>query len=163
MMFKKTNKGGSQSLTPSSGSSSLSTSGWATLPINSRYLHGISWKRPVVLDAALTACAHGSLSPGISNRWNLCGYTSLPLAALVSLTITYKLEKATELPCACRTGLGRPCCRLPWPCMPIVTSLWTQKVKLGDFLIFSASRTVFHHNSDAVIQLLEAASLALLV
>ncbi|XP_042494991.1 mediator of RNA polymerase II transcription subunit 33A-like [Macadamia integrifolia] len=42
----------------------------------------------------------------------------------------------------------------PWPCMPIVASLWAQKVEhWSDFLVFSASRTVFHHNSDAVVQL----------
>lgn len=45
----------------------------------------------------------------------------------------------------------------PWPCMPIVASLWSQKVKRwSDFLIFSASRTVFHHNCDAVVQLLKS-------
>jgi len=43
----------------------------------------------------------------------------------------------------------------PWPSMPIVAALWTQKVKRwSDFLIFSASGTVFHHNDDAVVQLL---------
>lgn len=82
----------------------------------------------------------------------------LPLAALVSLTITYKLDKATErflvLVGPALDSLAAAC---PWPCMPIVTSLWTQKVKRwSDFLIFSASRTVFHHNSDAVIQLLRS-------
>ncbi|CAN6918357.1 unnamed protein product [Brassica oleracea] len=39
--------------------------------------------------------------------------------------------------------------------MPIVASLWTQKAKRWfDFLVFSASRTVFLHNPDAVVQLL---------
>lgn len=64
MMFKKTNKGGSQSLTPSSGSSSLSTSG---VDDSSDQLKIPAWDileaAPFVLDAALTACAHGSLSP----------------------------------------------------------------------------------------------------
>jgi len=41
--------------------------------------------------------------------------------------------------------------------MPIVASLWTQKVKRwSDFLVFSASRTVFLHNNDAVVQLLKS-------
>ncbi|KAG0480464.1 hypothetical protein HPP92_011322 [Vanilla planifolia] len=41
--------------------------------------------------------------------------------------------------------------------MPIVAALWTQKVKRWfDFLVFSASRTVFHHNNDAVVQLLRS-------
>ncbi|KAJ0258066.1 Mediator of RNA polymerase II transcription subunit 33B [Hirschfeldia incana] len=229
MMFKKTNKGGSQSLTPSSGSSSLSTSG---VDDSSDQLKIPGWDileaAPFVLDAALTACAHGSLSPrelatGLktladflpATLGTMVSYFSsevtrglwkpvsmngtdwpspaanlasveqqielilaatgvdvprlpadgisaatlpLPLAALVSLTITYKLEKATErflvLVGPALDALAAAC---PWPCMPIVTSLWTQKVKRwSDFLIFSASRTVFHHNSDAVIQLLRS-------
>ncbi|CAH8320696.1 unnamed protein product [Eruca vesicaria subsp. sativa] len=229
MMFKKTNKGGSQSLTPSSGSSSLSTSG---VDDSSDQLKIPAWDileaAPFVLDAALTACAHGSLSPrelatGLktladflpATLGTMVSYFSsevtrglwkpvsmngtdwpspaanlasveqqielilaatgvdvprlpadgisaatlpLPLAALVSLTITYKLEKATErflvLVGPALDALAAAC---PWPCMPIVTSLWTQKVKRwSDFLIFSASRTVFHHNSDAVIQLLRS-------
>ncbi|GMH31659.1 hypothetical protein Nepgr_033503 [Nepenthes gracilis] len=41
--------------------------------------------------------------------------------------------------------------------MPIVASLWTQKVKRwSDFLIFSASCTVFLHNNDVVVQLLKS-------
>lgn len=41
--------------------------------------------------------------------------------------------------------------------MPIVASLWTQKAKRwSDFLVFSASRTVFLHNKDAVVQLLRS-------
>lgn len=51
-------------------------------------------------------------------------------------------------------GLAAGC---PWPCMPIVASLWTQKARRwSDFLIFSASRTVFLHNSDAVVQLVKS-------
>ncbi|ESQ39456.1 hypothetical protein EUTSA_v10001284mg [Eutrema salsugineum] len=229
MMFKKASKGGSQSLTPSSGSSSLSTSG---VDDSSDQLKLPAWDileaAPFVLDAALTACAHGSLSPrelatGLkiladflpATLGTMVSYFSsevtrglwkpvsmngtdwpspaanlasveqqiekilaatgvdvprlpadgisaatlpLPLAALVSLTITYKLEKATErflvLVGPALDSLAAAC---PWPCMPIVTSLWTQKVKRwSDFLIFSASRTVFHHNSDAVIQLLRS-------
>ncbi|GAB2233109.1 hypothetical protein Droror1_Dr00002324 [Drosera rotundifolia] len=80
----------------------------------------------------------------------------LPLAALLSLTITYKLDKASEryLNLAGRAVimLSASC---PWPCLPIVAALWAQKVKRwSDFLIFSASRTVFHHDNDAVVQLL---------
>ncbi|GMH25966.1 hypothetical protein Nepgr_027809 [Nepenthes gracilis] len=82
----------------------------------------------------------------------------LPLAALLSLTITYKLDKTSEryLNLAGRAVVYLAAC-CPWPCMPIVTALWAQKVKRwSDFLVFSASRTVFHHNSDAVVQLLRS-------
>lgn len=82
----------------------------------------------------------------------------LPLAAFVSLTITYKLDKASErflnLAGPALESLAASC---PWPSMPIVAALWTQKVKRwSDFLIFSASRTVFHHSNDTVVQLLRS-------
>ncbi|XP_007034585.2 PREDICTED: mediator of RNA polymerase II transcription subunit 33A [Theobroma cacao] len=82
----------------------------------------------------------------------------LPLAAFVSLTITYKIDKASErflnLAGPALESLAADC---PWPCMPIVASLWTQKAKRWfDFLVFSASRTVFLHNRDAVVQLLKS-------
>lgn len=82
----------------------------------------------------------------------------LPLAAFVSLTITYKLDKASErflnLAGPALESLAASC---PWPSMPIVAALWTQKVKRwSDFLIFSASGTVFHHNNDAVVQLVRS-------
>lgn len=82
----------------------------------------------------------------------------LPLAAFVSLTITYKIDRASErflnLAGPALESLAADC---PWPCMPIVASLWTQKAKRwSDFLVFSASRTVFLHSSDAVVQLLKS-------
>ncbi|KAJ3693747.1 hypothetical protein LUZ60_009227 [Juncus effusus] len=86
----------------------------------------------------------------------------LPLAAFVSLTITYKLDKASQL----FLNLAGPALEnlavsCPWPSMPIVAALWTQKVRRwSDFLIFSASRTVFHHNHDAVVQLLRSCFMA---
>lgn len=82
----------------------------------------------------------------------------LPLAAFVSVTITYKIDRASErfLSLAGPTleSLAAGC---PWPCMPIVASLWTQKAKRwSDFLVFSASRTVFLQNSQSVVQLLKS-------
>ncbi|KAJ0699236.1 putative mediator of RNA polymerase II transcription subunit 33A/B [Helianthus annuus] len=81
----------------------------------------------------------------------------LPLAALVSLTITYKVDRVSEsvlnLAAPALNTLGASC---PWPCMAIISALWVQKAKRWtDYLIFSASRTVFHHNSNAVVQLLK--------
>lgn len=82
----------------------------------------------------------------------------LPLAALISLTITYKLDKASErLLALVGPALNSLAASCSWPCTPIIASLWAQKVKRwNDFLVFSASRTVFHHNSDAVVQLLKS-------
>ncbi|KAK3005901.1 hypothetical protein RJ639_017767 [Escallonia herrerae] len=227
MMFKKINRGG-QSLTPATSGSSNSSGGGTE--DSSLRLKLPAWDIleavPFVLDAALTACAHGRLSPrelatglkdladflpaslativsyfsaevtrglwkpafmngtdwpspaanlsmveqqinqilaatGVDVPSLAAGASSpatlpLPLAALVSLTITYKLDRATDrflnLIGPALNTLGAGC---PWPCMPILSSLWAQKAKRwSDFLVFSASRTVFHHNSDAVVQLL---------
>ncbi|KAK4407107.1 Mediator of RNA polymerase II transcription subunitB [Sesamum angolense] len=80
----------------------------------------------------------------------------LPLAALVSLTITFKLDRDTDrylnLVGPALSNLGISC---PWPCMPVIAALWAQKVKRwSDFIVFSASQTVFHHSNDAVVQLI---------
>ncbi|GMH16662.1 hypothetical protein Nepgr_018503 [Nepenthes gracilis] len=73
-----------------------------------------------------------SLSAGGSSPATL----PLPLAAFTSLTITYKFDKVSErflnLTSPALESLTAGC---PWPCMPIVASLWTQKVKRWrDFL-----------------------------
>ncbi|KAL9401026.1 hypothetical protein Peur_004875 [Populus x canadensis] len=229
MMFRKINRG-SQSITTvtsvSSGSSGPGTDDSTPRPKLPAW--DILEAVPFVVDAALTACAHGRLSPrelatglkdladflpaslativsyfsaevsrgvwkpvfmngtdwpspaanlsiveekikkilaatGVDVPSLAAGVSSLatiplPLAAFVSLTITYKIDKASErflnLAGPALESLAAGC---PWPCMPIVASLWTQKAKRWfDFLVFSASRTVFLHNNDAVFQLLKS-------
>ncbi|KAL4272542.1 hypothetical protein GQ457_13G024970 [Hibiscus cannabinus] len=229
MMFRKINKGGQSITSVTSGSSSSSGAGNED---NSLKPNLPAWDIleavPYVVDAALTACAHGRLSPrelatglkdladflpaclativsyfsaevsrcvwkpvvmngmdwpspaaNLSNveehikkilaatgvdvpRLSAGGSSlatlPLPLAAFVSLTITYKIDKASErflnLAGPALESLAADC---PWPCMPIVASLWTQKAKRWfDFLVFSASRTIFLHNSDATVQLLKS-------
>ncbi|PSR94800.1 Mediator of RNA polymerase II transcription subunit 33A like [Actinidia chinensis var. chinensis] len=227
MMFGKVNRVG-HSLTPTPSGSSNS-SGSATEDTSLR-LKLPAWDImeavPFVLDAALTACAHGRLSPrelatGLkdladflpASMATIVSYFSaevtrgiwkpasmngtdwpspaanlafverqikkilactgvdvpslvaggsfpatlpLPLAALISLTITFKLDKSSErLLFLIGPALDTLAAGCPWPCLPIIASLWAQKVKRwSDYLIFSASRAVFHHNSDAVDQLL---------
>ncbi|XP_068659535.1 mediator of RNA polymerase II transcription subunit 33A-like [Aristolochia californica] len=234
MMFKKITKGGSnQSMTPgTSGSASFSSSSGHSNEDVSLRPKLPAWEIlevvPFVVDAALSACSHGRLSPrelatglkdladflpaslativsyfsaevtrGVwkpafmnGSDWpspaaNLSAVEAhikkivattgvnvpslvavgsspatlpLPLAAFVSLTITYKLDRASErilnLAGPALESLAAGC---PWPSMPIVASLWAQKVKRwNDFLIFSASRTVFQQSSDAVVQLLKS-------
>ncbi|XP_038723741.1 mediator of RNA polymerase II transcription subunit 33A isoform X2 [Tripterygium wilfordii] len=229
MIFRKINRGSQPLTSVTSGSSSSSGPG-----IEDTSLRPLlpAWDVleavPFVVDAALTACAHGRLSPrelatGLKDLADflpvslatIVSYFSaevsrcvwkpvimngtdwpspaaslsnvedkikkilattgvdvpslaaggstpatlpLPLAAFVSLTITYKIDKASErflnLAGPALECLAAGC---PWPCMPIVASLWTQKAKRWcDFLVFSASRTVFLHNSDAVVQLLKS-------
>ncbi|KAI3775212.1 hypothetical protein L1987_49781 [Smallanthus sonchifolius] len=227
MMFRKINR--NQPLNSVSGSSSSSGPGSEDASLRPKLpAWDILEAVPFVVDAALTACAHGRLSPrelctglkdladflpaslaiivsyfsaevsrgvwkpvfmngtdwpspaanlsnveehiknilaatnvnvprlfaGISSPFTL----PLPLAAFVSVTITYKLDKASQrflnLAGPALESLAAGC---PWPCMPIVASLWTQKAKKwSDFLVFSSSRTVFLHDNDAVYQLLKS-------
>ncbi|CAK9173677.1 unnamed protein product [Ilex paraguariensis] len=229
MMFSKINKGSQSLISVTSGSSSSSGAGSEDTSLRPKLpAWDILEAVPFVVDAALTACAHGKLSPrelctglkeladllpaslativsylsaevtrgvwkpvfmngtdwpspaanlsnveehikkilaatGVDVLSLLAGGSSpatlpLPLAAFVSLTITYKLDKASQrflnLAGPALEYLAAGC---PWPCMPIVASLWTQKAKRwSDSLVFSASRTVFSHNNDAVVQLLKS-------
>ncbi|TKY62478.1 Mediator of RNA polymerase II transcription subunit 33B [Spatholobus suberectus] len=96
--------------------------------------------------------------PSLAVDGNSPATLHLPLAAFVSLTITYKLDKAAErflaLIAPAMSALASGC---PWPSLPIVTSLWIQKAKpWSNYFVLSASRTVFHHNRDAVVQLLKS-------
>ncbi|KAI4317736.1 hypothetical protein L6164_025583 [Bauhinia variegata] len=225
MMFRKINRGSQNSVT--SGSSSSSGPGNEDTFMRPKLpAWDILEAVPFVVDAALTACAHGRLSPrelatGLKDLADflpaslatIVSYFSaevsrgvwkpvfmngtdwpspaanllnveeqmrkilaatgvdipslvsggsatlpLPLAAFVSLTITYKIDRASErflnLAGPALESLAAGC---PWPCMAIVASLWTQKAKRwSDFLVFSASRTVFLHNNDAVVRLLKS-------
>ncbi|GFY85183.1 REF4-related 1 [Actinidia rufa] len=208
MMFRKINRASQSVTTITSGSSSSSGTGNEDTSLRPKLpAWDVLEAVPFVVDAALTACAHGRLSPrelctglkdladflpaslatiigqaplqislmfegqikkilaatGVDVPSLVSGGRSpatlpLPLAAFVSLTITYKLDKASQrflnLAGPALETLAAGC---PWPCMPIVASLWTQKVKRwSDFLVFSASRTVFLHNNHAVVQLLKS-------
>ncbi|KAJ9696261.1 hypothetical protein PVL29_008476 [Vitis rotundifolia] len=229
MMFRKIGRGGQPLMPTASGSSNSSGSGPEDASLRLKLpAWDILEAIPFVLDAALTACAHGRLSPrelatGLKDLSDflpaslatIASYFSaevtrgiwkpafmngtdwpspaanlsvveqqikkvlaatgvdvpslaavgsspatlpLPLAALVSLTITYKLDRATDrLLTVVGPALNSLAAGCPWPCMPIIASLWAQKVKRwADYIIFSASRTVFHHKSDAVVQLLKS-------
>ncbi|KAL4558798.1 hypothetical protein LXL04_037000 [Taraxacum kok-saghyz] len=230
MMFRKMKSGQSQTVTTTTTTSTSSSSS-GTIPEDCIVrLKLPAWDIleavPFVLDAALTACAHGRLSPrelttGLkdladflpASMATIVSYLSaettrglwkpasmngtdwpspasslsmveknmnkilsatgvnvpslsagvsnptlpLPMAALVSLTITYKVDRVSEsvlnLAAPALNTLGASC---PWPCMAIISALWVSKAKRWtDYLVFSASRTVFHHSSDAVVQLLK--------
>jgi len=82
----------------------------------------------------------------------------LPMAALVSLTITFKLEKNLDYIQAvigqalenCSTGCS-------WPSMPIIGALWTQKVRRWrEFIVFSCTLSSFTRDKDAVAQLIRS-------
>uniref|UniRef100_A0A0D9WWS8 Mediator of RNA polymerase II transcription subunit 33A n=1 Tax=Leersia perrieri TaxID=77586 RepID=A0A0D9WWS8_9ORYZ len=128
------------------------------------FMNGTDWPSPAANLSMVEehikkiVAATGIDVPRLVTGGSTLGTLPLPLAAFVSLTITYKLDKASErflnLAGPALENLAASC---PWPSMPIVAALWTQKVKRwSDFLVFSASRTVFHHNNNSVFQLLRS-------
>ena len=82
----------------------------------------------------------------------------LPMAALVSLTITFKLDKSLEyIHAVAGTSLENCASCCPWPSMPVIGSLWAQKVRRWhDFIVASCSRSVFRQDKKAVAQLLRS-------
>ncbi|KAJ1442554.1 putative mediator of RNA polymerase II transcription subunit [Sesbania bispinosa] len=127
-------------------------------------MNGTDWPSPaanlsiVEQQIKKILAATGVDVPSLAIDGNAPATLPLPLAAFLSLTITYKLDKTSErflvLIGPSLITLSAGC---PWPCMPIVGSLWAQKVKRwSDFFVFSASGTVFHHSRDAVVQLLKS-------
>ncbi|XP_004494899.1 mediator of RNA polymerase II transcription subunit 33B-like isoform X2 [Cicer arietinum] len=128
------------------------------------FMNGTDWPSPaanlsiVEQQIKKILAATGVNVPSLAIDGNAPATLPLPLAAFLSLTITYKLDKSSErflvLIGPSLINLSSGC---PWPCMPIVGSLWAQKVKRwSDFFVFSASGTVFHHSRDAVVQLLKS-------
>ncbi|KAL3001107.1 hypothetical protein AAZX31_09G248800 [Glycine max] len=82
----------------------------------------------------------------------------LPMAALVSLSITFKLDKSQEYMHAI-TGAALENCAsgCPWPSMPVIGSLWAQKGRhWHNFIVVSGSRSVFKHSNECVAQLLRS-------
>ncbi|KAG2691201.1 hypothetical protein I3760_09G225700 [Carya illinoinensis] len=82
----------------------------------------------------------------------------LPMAALVSLTITFKLDKSLEYVHSV-AGLALEHCAsgCPWPSMHIIGSLWAQKIRRWhNFIVVSSSRSIFRQNKEAVAQLLRS-------
>ncbi|KAJ3688467.1 hypothetical protein LUZ61_017631 [Rhynchospora tenuis] len=82
----------------------------------------------------------------------------LPLAAFLSLTITFKLDKNSEY---MRSVIGRALenylVNCPWPIMLTICALWMQKARMWhDFIVLLGARSHFTNDKDAVRQLLHS-------
>ncbi|XP_020695036.1 mediator of RNA polymerase II transcription subunit 33A-like isoform X3 [Dendrobium catenatum] len=82
----------------------------------------------------------------------------LPMAALVSLTITFKLDKSLEyIHAVVGQALENSSAGSPWPTMPIIGALWAQKVRRWhDFIVLTATRSPFTRDKEAVAQLIRS-------
>ncbi|KAK1264927.1 Mediator of RNA polymerase II transcription subunit 33A [Acorus gramineus] len=82
----------------------------------------------------------------------------LPMAVLVSLTITFKLDKRLEYIHAVAGSAMENCAMgCPWSSMPIIGALWAQKVRRWhDFIVVSCSRSPFRRDPEATSQLMRS-------
>ena len=81
----------------------------------------------------------------------------LPLAALIGLTITFKLDKSGDTVLSI-AGPGLETCSSagPWFSMQVVAALWAQKVKRWhDYIVYLGAMHVFKQNKSALLQLLK--------
>ncbi|KAJ6812124.1 putative mediator of RNA polymerase II transcription subunit 33A [Iris pallida] len=82
----------------------------------------------------------------------------LPMAALVSLTITFKLDKSLSyIFNVVGQALENCASGCSWPSMPIIGALWTQKVsRWHDYIIFACALSPFTRDKSAVAQLIRS-------
>ena len=88
----------------------------------------------------------------------------LPMAALISLTITFKLDRSLEyIQGVIGQALENCAGGSSWPSMPIIGALWTQKVRRWhDFIVLSCMLCPFGRDKDAVAQLIQSCFLSFL-
>ncbi|XP_078177877.1 mediator of RNA polymerase II transcription subunit 33A-like isoform X2 [Carex rostrata] len=82
----------------------------------------------------------------------------LPIAVLVSLTITFKLDKNDDhMHGIIGHALENCASSSSWPSMPIVGALWTQKVRRWhNFVVLSCTRSPFARDKNATAQLIKS-------
>lgn len=126
-------------------------------------MNGIDWPSPAAILQSIESeikeilAAAGVDVPSCSSGCS-SAMLPLPMAALVSLTITFKLDKSLEyVHSVAGPALENCASGCPWPSMPIVGSLWAQKVRRWhEFIVVLCSRSVFRQNKEAVAQLLRS-------
>ncbi|KAK4748153.1 hypothetical protein SAY87_014739 [Trapa incisa] len=130
---------------------------WKLVPMN-----GVDWPSPGQILPKVESDMKGVLeAAGVhlpSYPSSVAPMLPLPMAALVSLTITFKLDRSLEYihsvvgPALENSALGSP-----WPSMAIISSLWAQKVRRWHhFIVASSSRSVLMKSQEAVTQVLRS-------
>ncbi|XP_010538443.1 PREDICTED: mediator of RNA polymerase II transcription subunit 33A-like isoform X2 [Tarenaya hassleriana] len=132
---------------------------WKPVPMN-----GTDWPSPAAILPTVESEMKQVLSTaGVNTR--ICSSSEdsqamlpLPVAALVSLTITFKLTKNLEyIHAVAGPALENCASGCAWPSIPIISSLWAQKVRRWhDFIVVACSRSVFRQNKEALSQILRS-------
>lgn len=131
---------------------------WKPVPMN-----GTDWPSPAAILSAVDSEIKEILAAaGVDFPCGSSGQSPpmlpLPMAALVSLTITFKLNKSHEyIHAVVGPALENCSSGCPWPSIPIIGSLWAQKVRRWHhFIVVSCARSVLKRNKVAVAQLLRS-------
>ncbi|KAH9737118.1 hypothetical protein KPL71_018339 [Citrus sinensis] len=139
-------------------SAEISRGIWKAVPMN-----GTDWPSPAPMLPSIESEIKEILAAvGVSVPCCSAGTSPLtlplPVAVLVSLTITFKLTKSLDyIHAVIGPALENCAAGCSWPCIPIIGSLWAQKVRRWhDFIVVSCSRSVFWKNQEAVSQLLRS-------
>ncbi|OMO77508.1 hypothetical protein COLO4_25124 [Corchorus olitorius] len=130
---------------------------WKPVPMN-----GTDWPSPSAI-LPLIESEMKQILAGAGVNVPSCSFGTslmlpLPIAALVSLTITFKLNKSLEyIHAVVGPALENCASSCPWPSIPIIGSLWAQKIhRWHNFIVVSCSRSVFRQNKEAIAQLLRS-------
>ncbi|KAL5738909.1 hypothetical protein ACOSQ2_028089 [Xanthoceras sorbifolium] len=131
---------------------------WKPVPMN-----GTDWPSPAaILPSVESEMKEILAGAGVNVPFSSSGTSTvmlpLPIAALVSLTITFKLNRSLEyIHAVVGPALENCASGCPWPSIPTIGSLWAQKVRRWhDFIVVSCSRSVFRQNKEAGAQLLRS-------
>ncbi|KAL6865104.1 hypothetical protein ACP4OV_016255 [Aristida adscensionis] len=126
-------------------------------------LNGSDWPSPAatlqaveyeIKEALAFAGIHINISPRACQAMPML---PLPIAALISLSITVKMEEFSHVHGIIAEGMKICAAASSWPSMPIIGALWSQKVRRWhDFIILSCLESSFTRDNNAVAQLIRS-------
>ncbi|CAL4899961.1 unnamed protein product [Urochloa decumbens] len=126
-------------------------------------LNGTDWPSPaatlpVVESEINEILASAGVDINISSRpRSVMPMLPLPIAALISLSITVKMEEFSHLHGIIGQGIEICATSSSWPSMQIIGALWSQKVRRWhDFIILACSQSPFIRDNAAVAQLIRS-------
>ncbi|XP_038693797.1 mediator of RNA polymerase II transcription subunit 33A-like isoform X2 [Tripterygium wilfordii] len=132
-------------------------------------MNGIDWPSPANVLPILESDMKEILAAAGVNIPSFSYGTSpvmlpLPMAALVSLAITFKLDKSLEYIMAVVGPALENCASgCPWPSFSIIGSLWSQKIRRWhNFIVVTCSRAMLIRKKEAVSQLLRSCFISFL-
>uniref|UniRef100_A0A0E0DPQ7 Mediator of RNA polymerase II transcription subunit 33A n=1 Tax=Oryza meridionalis TaxID=40149 RepID=A0A0E0DPQ7_9ORYZ len=126
-------------------------------------LNGTDWPSPAatllavesdIEEALASAGVHINISPRTRPPIPML---PLPIATLISLSITVKMEEFNHLQGIIDKGVEICATSSSWPSMAIIGAFWAQKVRRWhDYIIQSCSETPFTRDKNAVAQLIRS-------